>query len=131
MTVSNTNHSIKFNKYNKTVKKYMGGFTTISILFVLIIAIGAILIFHSNSKVADVKINYMDFYSFKKIGYDSVLIVNGDTVDGLINRYFNNYNLEDNKDIRKEIKNEIMKLNNLDRYGTIYAGGYLLIPIYE
>ena len=73
----------------------------------------------------------MDFYSLKKIGYDSVLIVNGDTVDGLINRYFNNYNLEDNKDIRKEIKNEIMKLNNLDRYATIYAGGYLLIPIYE
>ena len=131
MTVSNTNHSIKFNKYNKTVKKYMGGFATISILFVLVIVIGAILIFYSNSKVADVKINYMDFYSLKKIGYDSVLIVNGDTVDGLINRYFNNYNLEDNKDIRKEIKNEIMKLNNLDRYATIYAGGYLLIPIYE
>ena len=131
MTLSNTNHSIKFNKYNKTVKKYMGGFATISILFVLVIVIGAILIFHSNSKVADVKINYMDFYSLKKIGYDSVLIVNGDTVDGLINRYFNNYNLEDNKDIRKEIKNEIMKLNNLDRYATIYAGGYLLIPIYE
>ena len=125
MTVSNTNHSIKFNKYNKMVKKYTGGFATISILFVLVIVIGAILIFHSNSKVADVKINYMDFYSLKKIGYDSVLIVNGDTVDGLINRYFNNYNLEDNKDIRKEIKNEIMKLNNLDRYATIYAGGYL------
>ncbi len=131
MIVSDTNNTTKLCKLNKITRKYIGSPLIVVILLSVIIVIGTIIISRSNFNNVNIDINYIDFYNLKKTGYDSVLIVRGDTVDGLIDRYFNNCNLQDNADIRKEIKNEIMELNNLDRYATIYAGGYLLFPIYE
>ena len=63
-------------------------------------------------------------------GFKSVLIVKGDNLNILANKYFNREDLNRKKYIDRFIKDTI-QVNNLDKSGKIYAGGYLLLPQYN
>lgn len=63
-------------------------------------------------------------------GFKSVLIVKGDNLNILANKYFNGKDLNRQKYVDRFIKDTI-QVNNLDKSGKIYAGGYLLLPQYN
>lgn len=133
MIIYNTNNITKNYNYKYNNKTYRIKLKLlISFCLSLIISIVCIkAVSYNVSNRHEANINCMDFYGLKKVGYKSVFIVNGDRVDSLIDNYFSVNNIKVNNDIRTALRNEIIQLNNLDKYATIYAGGHLLFPIYE
>ena len=64
-------------------------------------------------------------------GFKSVLIVKGDNLNILANKYFNGKDLKIRKKYIDRFINDTIQVNNLDKSGKIYAGGYLLLPQYN
>lgn len=64
-------------------------------------------------------------------GFKSVLIVKGDNLNSLANKYFNEKDLKIRKKHIDRFINDTIQVNNLEKSGKIYAGGYLLLPQYN
>lgn len=64
-------------------------------------------------------------------GFKSVLIVKGDNLNLLANKYCNEKDLKIRKKYINKFIDDTIQVNNLEKSGKIYAGGYLLLPQYN
>lgn len=58
--------------------------------------------------------------------YSSVLIGYGETIDSLVNEYFN----DEHYTSYESYKQEVMDINSLEECNTITPGNYIIVPYY-
>lgn len=63
--------------------------------------------------------------------YESTLISKGDSLYKLADRLCSSSALNSEHKLRERFINEAIQVNGLSKDGKIYAGGYLLLPVYE
>lgn len=90
-----------------------------------IILMGLIMIFNQKNTLGGIHKTYHS----ECIGFKSVQIKKGDTLYSLSEEYCSK-SINQNS-LRNRFIEDVIQLNNLDVSGKIYAGGYLMLPIYN